>query len=347
MDSMILALLARDALTTGAIYALLGIAFVLVFAVTRVLFIPQGEFVAFAALSMVAFEEGRAPGTAGLLVVLAFIAAASRLARERHDLTILLGLRLLAVELAPALAIWALVVAVAPTKPGAFASIALTVAMMVMLGVTIYRAVFQQMEQASVLVLMIAAFGVHFALLGLGLYFFGAEGFRTQPFADSSWTLGALTIKVQDAIVLITTAVLMTALWWFFGRTVTGKALRASAINRVGANLVGVSTARTGQIAFAMAAGIGAISGVLMGPVTTVYFDTGFVIGLKGLIASVLGGLVSYPLTVIAALGVAAIESTAAFWASTYKEVIVFSLTLPVLLGLSLAGSRSDEDDEH
>ena len=54
MDSTIALLLLRDGLTSGAIYALLGVAIVLVFTVTRVLFVPQGEFVAFAALSMVA-----------------------------------------------------------------------------------------------------------------------------------------------------------------------------------------------------------------------------------------------------------------------------------------------------
>jgi branched-chain amino acid transport system permease protein len=346
MNSTILALLARDALTTGAIYALIAIAFVLVFAVTRVLFIPQGEFVAFAALSMVAFEEGRIPGAAGLLLLLAGVALISRLISARRDLSLRLGARIVVVEIVAPVAMWGLVAVVAPMKPGPLISAGLTLTIMVMIGMTIYRAVFQPMEKASVLVLMIAAFGVHFALLGLGLYFFGPEGFRTQPFADFSWSVGGgVSLKLQDAIVLLSSMALMLALWWFFARTVVGKALRASAVNRVGASLVGISTARTGQIAFALAAGIGAISGVLIGPVTTIYFDTGFVIGLKGLIAAVLGGLVSFPLTVAAALGVAAIESLAAFWASSYKEAIVFFLTLPVLLALSLAAPQGPEDE--
>ena len=100
-------LLLRDSLTTGAIYALLGVAIVLVFAVTRILFIPEGEFVAFAALSLVAFEEGRPPGLAGLLLVLAGLATSSRLLQERSTLTVLRTLRIAVFELGLPIAVWA------------------------------------------------------------------------------------------------------------------------------------------------------------------------------------------------------------------------------------------------
>lgn len=346
MDTTILMYLMRDGVTTGAIYALLGIALVLVFTVTRVLLVPQGEFIAFAALTLVAFEEGRTPGTASLLIVLGALAAVSRLYRARRELSIVTGLRIVGSELIPPIAMLGLVLVLSPMKLGLAVSIPLTVIMIVLMGTVLYRIVFEPLAQASVLVLLIAAFGVHMVLEGLGLYFFGPEGFRTQPYADVSFSIGAMTANLQDLIVLVTSIALMIGLGWFFAHTRTGKALRASAVNRVGASLVGIATERMGQIAFGMAAAIGAISGTLIAPVTTVYYDTGFVIGLKGLVAAVLGGLASYPLTTLAALMIAGVESTASFWASSYKEAIVFLLIVPVLLWRSLVSTHVEEDEE-
>lgn len=345
MDLNIMLLLLRDGLTTGAVYAMLGVAMVLVFAVTRVLFVPQGEFVAFAALTMVAFEEGRMPGLAGLLLALAVLAAASRLFQSRTELTMPGMVRILAVELGLPLLLWGVVKVLAPMKLGLMVSIPLTIAMVTLIGAAVYRIIFAPLAQASVLVLLIAAFGVHLVLLGLGLYFFGPEGFQTQPLSDTALQLGPLRAKMHDVIVLVTVATLMCAMWWFFARTLQGKALRASAVNRTGASLVGISTARTGVIAFALAAAIGAVSGILVGPVTTVYYDTGFMIGLKGLVAAVLGGLVSYPLTLAAALGLGLFEAGSAFWASSYKEVLVFLLVLPVLLWRSLLSPHAEEEE--
>lgn len=346
MDFQILQLLLRDSLTTGAVYALLGVAIVLVFAVTRVLFIPQGEFVAFAALSLVAFEEGRPPGLAGLLLVLAALAAFSRLLQERKTLTVPRALRIAVFELGLPLAVWVVVRVVAPLNLGVIASIPLTVVMVVLMGAALYRIIFQPLAEASVLVLLIAAFGTHMALLGLGLYFFGPEGFQTQPLIDASFSVGTLRLKAHDLIVLATAAVLMAALAWFFSRSLAGKALRASAVNHIGASLVGIPTARTGLTAFALAAAIGAVSGILIGPVTTIYYDTGFMIGLKGLVAAVLGGFVSYLFTVLAALVLAIVEAAASFWASSFKEVLVFMLILPVLLWRSLAAGHAHHEDE-
>ena len=77
MDASIFALLAQDGITNGAIYALLALALVLVFAVTRIIFIPQGEFLAWGALTMAMLEAGQKPGTIWLLLgagLLTFVA---------------------------------------------------------------------------------------------------------------------------------------------------------------------------------------------------------------------------------------------------------------------------------
>jgi len=95
-----------------------------------------------------------------------------------------------------------------------------------------------------------------------------------------------------------------------------------------------------------LAAAIGAISGILIVPITTLYYDTGFLIGLKGFIAAIIGGLVSYPLTALAALVVGCVEAFSSFYASNFKEVIVFTLILPVLVLRSLAAPAVEEEKD-
>ena len=117
-------------------------------------------------------------------------------------------------------------------------------------------------------------------------------------------------------------------------------------MNRLGAQLVGIGTKQAGRTAFTLAAAIGALCGVLIAPMTTVYYDGGFLIGLKGFVGAIVGGLVSYPLAAAGALLVGLLESYSSFWASAYKEVIVFTLIIPVLLWRSFTAGTHDEEDE-
>src|SRR5438045_1853157 len=113
MDFSIAGILALDGLTNGAVYALLALATVLLFAVTRVIFIPQGEFVAFGALTLALFQGGKVPGTVWFLLVLAGVVALSDVVnglRQRHAAARIAKqmLRTLAFPVAASLfAIWA------------------------------------------------------------------------------------------------------------------------------------------------------------------------------------------------------------------------------------------------
>ena len=137
--------------------------------------------------------------------------------------------------------------------------------------------------------------------------------------------------------------IFLAPLAWFFVRTLYGKALRAAASDRLGARLIGVDHALSGRAAFALASFAAAISGVLIAAITPLSFDTGFEIGLKGFVAAVIGGLASYPIAAAGALVVGVLESFSSFWASEYRNVIVFSLLIPVLVWLSVSrGSTED-----
>ena len=346
MNTTILLFLLQDGITNGAIYALLGLALVLVFAVTRVILIPQGEFITFGALTYASLSAGQVPGTIRLAVAMGVVAFGFDLFTARKSLHAARVLRSFAINVALPLAIWGATLALAGHQAGVAVNIALSLAIVAAIGLYLYRIAFQPIAHASVLVLLIASVGCHLALQGFGLVFFGAEGQRAPALSSAVLTLGPLRFTGQSLAVYAITIALIVGLWLFFGFTLYGKALRATAVNRLGARLVGIRTSLSGQIAFLLASVIGAISGILIIPITTLYYDTGFLIGLKGFIAAIIGGLVSYPLTAVAAIVVGVVEAFSSFYASNFKEVIVFTLILPVLVLRSLAAPAVEEEKD-
>ncbi len=332
MDITIAGMLAVDGLTNGAIYALLGLALVMVFAVTRVIFIPQGEFVAFGALTLAMFIDHKVPGTVWLLIIMAVVvstqegvAALKAGASGAAVMKACLG-PLPIPALVAGLSIW-----LAPYSLPMWSMVVLSLALVTAMGPLLYRLAYQSLESSTPLVLLIVSVGVHFALTGLALLFFGPEGFRNPTFWDQRLQLGSVPINGQAVIIFVTALLFIAALWFFFENTLFGKALRATAVNRNGARLMGISTNTAGQLTFTLAAFIGGLSGILLGPTTTVLYDSGFLIGLKGFVAAVIAGLASYPGALVVALGVGLVEAFSSFWVSAFKEVVVFALILPAL----------------
>lgn len=343
MTFEIAALLLQDSVVNAAIYSLLALSLVLVFSVTRVIYVPQGEFVSFAALTFIELQQGRFPSILYMLAGLGGLAAIYELAgafriRSRPDFANL-GLFLL---YPPILILIARVHDLRHLS--AAEQMLATLAIIVPLGPIIYRIVFQPLADAKILVLLIAAVATELVLVGLGLYTFGPEGSRAAPLTHVVLAWGPFALSGQGVCVLLCSIVLMAALAGFFSWTVPGKALRATAINRIGARLVGIRPQAAGRRCFCLAAFIGAASGVLIAPITTVYYDFGFPLALKGFVAAIIGGLVSYPIAVAGALFVGVVESFASFWASAYREVIVFILVVPILLMRSITAQRMEED---
>ena len=346
LNTTILLFLLQDGITNGAIYALLGLALVLVFAVTRVILIPQGEFITFGALTYASLSAGQMPGTIKLAVAMGIVAFAFDMFTFRRAMQAKRVLRSLAVNIVFPLTIWGVMLALAGKPSSIPVNIALSLLIVAAIGLYLYRIAYQPIAHTSVLVLLIASVGCHLALQGFGLVFFGAEGQRGPAISTDAITIGALRFTGQSIAVYGITIALIVGLWLFFGYTLYGKALRATAVNRLGARLVGIRTTLSGQLAFLLASVIGAISGILIVPITTLYYDTGFLIGLKGFVAAIIGGLVSYPLTAAAAILVGCVEAFSSFYASNYKEVIVFTLILPVLVLRSLAAPEVEEEKD-
>ena len=354
MDWSIFAILAQDGISSGAIYALLSLALVLVFSITRVILIPLGEFVAFGALTLAALQAGKAPATAILLTVLGvaafiqeamtFYLASGRQARGAGVAAHVVATAFVKFVLLPA-GLLLLTRSLDTAGLPLLLQVALTLALVVPMGPIVYRLAFQPIAHASILVLLIVAVSVHLALMGLGLVMFGAEGSRTTPFSTAVFHVGTLSVSGQSVVIIGTTAVMIVALYLYFARTLSGKALRATAVNRLGARLVGIGTIQAGRLAFTLAAAMATLCGVLIAPLTTVYYDSGFLMGLKGFVGAIIGGLGSYPVAAGGAILVGLLESYSSYWASAFKEVIVFTLIIPVLLWRSFMHGEIDEGE--
>ncbi|SDE82808.1 amino acid/amide ABC transporter membrane protein 1, HAAT family [Thermus arciformis] len=325
MDATILGFLLLDALQNGVIYGLLAVAMVLVFAVTRVILVPIGELMMFAPLSLVWLQGGKLPGTLGLALALGALWALLERGRGR-GLPLLGGVGLLLLFLlargSPALA-----------YPAA-------IFLVVYLGVASYRVFFQPLREATVLAYLIMAVGLHVAYQGLGLVFFGPEQYRPEPLLSGEVLAG---LSWQGVLVLLFALLAVGGLYLFFRLSLFGKALLAAAENRLGARLCGIRPEEAGMVAFAIASLLAALAGLLLAPLINAAYFMGFMLGLKGFVAAILGGLLSYPVAFLGALLVGLFESFTSFYASAYKEALVFLLLVPALFFQSLRARAVEE----
>ena len=343
----VILILLTDGIANGAVYLLAGLGMVLIFSVTRVVYVPFGDVAVFAALSLAAFETGQLPPTIWLVLLLAAIALVCeviklvRAGEHRKILHAVLGWGVL--PALPCLAAWALVTFHAPAPLQVLGAILLVVPIAPLSA----RILLQPIADASSLVLLMAALVMHFLFSGLGLLFFGPEGYRTQMLVDGNLDLSASYSVSMQTILMVAAAVVLSALFFlFFERTLAGKALRATAVNRIGARLVGIRPARTALMAYICASLLAGLIGVLIAPITTLYYDSGFTIGLKAFVAAVIGGLTSYPLTAVGAIAVGILESFGSFWSGALKDVIVFSMLIPVLMVRSYYAVHSEDEEE-
>ncbi len=328
----------------GAIYALIGLSLVMVFTVTRIFFVPQGEFVIFGALMFAFLQDNKIPSLVWLTPILGVLVIALEVIYSPRGIK----LRSLAYwgvgcVVIPLVAIFLLSM-FATARADLALQIALTLLIIVPLGPLIYRLVFESVATKSVLLNLFVALAVHFCMLGLGLAAFGAEGWRGKVFIKSSLLLFEYELAGQVILVVATFVVLAIGLWYFFNNTISGKALRATAFNRNGAQLVGIKPHAVGRTAFALSALMGVVSGILIVPLTTIYYDSGFIIILKGAIGAVCGAMASYPLTAVGAIASGVFESFVSFYASSYKEALLFSVLIPLLMWRSFRQLGGGDD---
>ena len=347
MTSDIAAILAIDGIATGAVYALVAIGTVLIFTVTRVIFIPFGDIAAFTALTLAALDAKRFPGTGALVVVLACLATLI----EIISLVRAGELRAAAARAVSSISCFRWPSSASPgstmrADPPLAVRLVLALMLITPIAPLLDRIVFRPIADGTVLLLLTVSVALHFALVGLGLLFFGPEGVRTEPLTSFSTEIAGVLVSGQTMLIVIAALVFSGLLYLFFDFTLVGKSLRATAVNRTGSRLMGIRPARAGTIAYLLGSLMAGVSGILIAPVNTVFYDSGFLIGLKAFVGAIVGGMTSYPGAAIGAVGVGILESFASFESSALKDVIVFSLLIPILIWRSLASLHSEEEIE-
>ena len=211
------------------------------------------------------------------------------------------------------------------------ALIALVVAVVV--GLLLHRLAIEPAKGASPVTLIIITIGASILMRGIASLVFD-KNFHSYPgFAGTDpIRIGGATVLPQSIIVLTGTLLIVLALWALMTRTMIGKAMIATAANRLAARLVGINTAAIVGLSFAVSAAIGAVGGILVTPITLTNYDIGTLLALKGFAAAMLGGMGSPVGAVVGGLIVGLLESFGAgYLSSSYKDAIAFLVILGVL----------------
>jgi len=223
-------------------------------------------------------------------------------------------------------------VAVAAGIPLPIAALIALVAAII-IGMLLHILAIEPAKGASPVTLIIITIGASIFLRGVAAVVFDKNYHSYPPFAGADpIRIGGATILPQSLIVLLGTLLIVLALWGLMTKTMVGKAMTATAANRLAARLVGINTAAIVGLSFGVSAAIGAIGGILVTPITLTNYEVGTLLALKGFAAAMLGGMGNPVGAVIGGLLVGLLETFGAgYVSSAYKDAIAFLVILAVL----------------
>lgn len=203
----------------------------------------------------------------------------------------------------------------------------------VIVGILLNKLAIEPARGASVVALIIITIGASIFLRGLAQVVFDKQFHRFPSFSgDAPVNVLGATILPQSLWVLAGAVVIVVLLWQFFDRTLTGKAIAATAANRLAAQLAGINTNRMMMLSFGLSAAIGAVAGILVTPITFTNYDVGTLLALKGFSSAMLGGMGNPIGAVVGGLLVGIMEQLGAgYISSKYKDAIAFIIILLTL----------------
>jgi len=205
-----------------------------------------------------------------------------------------------------------------------------------LVGLLLEKLAVEPARGAPVVTLIIITIGASILLRGLAALVWDKKIRPLPAFSgDAPLVIGGATLLPQTLWVLGTTLAAVVALWWFFNRTLSGKAMLAVSHNRLAATLMGISVRRVLLVSFGLSAALGALAGVLIAPISFTAWDVGVMLGLKGFAAAMLGGIGSGPGAIAGGLALGLIEALGAgYLSSAYKDVFAFIVLLAALVFL-------------
>lgn len=219
-----------------------------------------------------------------------------------------------------------------PLPLAALLAVLLTIAV----GIALYYLAIEPARGASAVSLIMITIGASIFLRGTAQVVFDKRFHSLPPlFGSEPIRWGGAAILPQSFVVLAGAAIIVILLWLFIDRTLLGKAVIATAANRLAAWLVGINTRWIVGLSFAVSAGIGAIAGILVTPITLTSYDVGTLLALKGFAAAMLGGIGSALGAVVGGLLLGMLEAfSAGYVSSKYKDAVAFLIILIVLFAI-------------
>lgn len=226
-------------------------------------------------------------------------------------------------------------------------AIVLAMALAVAVGIALEKFAVEPAGKAEVVTLIIITIGASLTLRGLAQVVWDKKFHALAPFSgDTPIRFLGAAILPQSLWVMGVSLVVVVALGWFFNRTLLGKAMLATAFNGGAAQLVGINVKFMLMLSFALSALLGAVAGILIAPIAPTSYDVGLMMGLKGFVAAVLGGLGNGLGAVVGGLVLGVAETmTAGYVSSSYKDAVAFVLIFLILFFLpnGLFGKRGTE----
>jgi len=208
-----------------------------------------------------------------------------------------------------------------------------TIILVTLVGVLLDRLAIRPIRQPSVLTLIIATIAASILIKGAAMFIWGKNPYDLPAFSGRNpiTFLGAV-IQPQYLWVIGFLIITVIALSIFFDRTIIGKAMSACADNADAASLVGINVKQMILLSFALSAGIGAVAGITVTPISLMEYDRGVMLAIKGFGAAILGGLGSFPGAILGGLIIGSIESFGAgLISSGYKDAFALLVLMAVL----------------
>ena len=224
---------------------------------------------------------------------------------------------------------------------------ALAILITVGAGLALYAFAIDPARGSSAVTIIIITIGASIFLRGVAQVIFDKR-FHALPhwFGSEPIRLGGAAILPQSLVVLFGAGLIVALIFLVIDRTLLGRAILATAANRLAARLVGIPVRKIVALSFALSAAIGAVAGILVTPITLTSYDVGTLLALKGFAAAMLGGMGSAVGAVVGGLLLGLAESFGAgLISSKYKDAIAFLIILGVLFvrPQGLLGKKSVE----
>jgi branched-chain amino acid transport system permease protein len=213
-----------------------------------------------------------------------------------------------------------------------------------MFGMATERLLIRPIANQSEFTLVIVTFAIGFIIkAAIRLHWQDNTFSIDAPFVGPPLVLGALRLNPAYLVFILSTLVVVAALFLFFGYSKFGKAMRATALDPIAAKLMGIRIGSVFSAAWALSTMLGAFVGLLLAPVIGINPEIGHLI-LKGLVAAVIGGFSSLGGAVVGGLLLGLLETYAgAFFGATFKNLVPFGVLILLLLlrPQGLAGASS------